>query len=74
MGKSRPPLVKAGLQKLLDGGIARFLQEARITTTVTVNNPLGDQLVETNYEIFEDVIAKVLINAWEWRRWRCSSR
>lgn len=63
--KSRPPLVKAGLQKLLDGGVARFHQECRITAAVTIDNPLGDRLVETNYEIFEDVVAKVLINAWE---------
>ncbi len=63
--KSRPPLVKAGLQKLLDGGIARFQQECRVNAAVIIDNPLGERLVETNYEIFEDVIAKVLVNAWE---------
>jgi len=63
--KSRPPLIKAGLQKLLDGGVARFRQEYRIDAPITITNPLGDQPLETNYEILEDVIAKVLINAWE---------
>lgn len=63
--KSRPPLIKAGLQKLLDGGIARFRQEYRIDAPIAITNPLGDQPLETNYEILEDVIAKVLINAWE---------
>ncbi len=63
--KSRPPLIKAGLQKLLDGGVARFRQEYRVDAPITITNPLGDQPLETNYEILEDVIAKVLINAWE---------
>ena len=63
--KSRPPLIKAGLQKLLDGGVARFRQEYRIDGPIAIANPLGDQPLETNYEILEDVIAKVLINAWE---------
>ncbi len=63
--KSRPPLIKAGLQKLLDGGIARFRQEYRIDAPIAITNPLGDQPLETNYDILEDVIAKVLINAWE---------
>src|SRR5205807_386093 len=26
---------------------------------------LGDLMIDTNYEIFEEVMAKVLINAWE---------
>jgi two-component system sensor histidine kinase/response regulator len=63
--KSRPPLIKAGLQKLLDGGVARFRQEYRIDAPITITNPLNDQPLETNYEILEDVISKVLINAWE---------
>src|ERR1043165_4480767 len=63
--KSRPPLIKASLQKLLEGGISRFLEDFRLTAPVTIDNPLGDLPVETNYEIFEEVIAKVLMNAWE---------
>jgi len=63
--KSRPPLIKAGLQKLLDGGVARFRQESRVDAPITITNSLGDQPLETNYEILEDVIAKVLMNAWE---------
>ena len=63
--KSRPPFIKAGLQRLLEGGVARFQNDHRLTAPVTIENPLGDILLETNYEILEEVLAKVLINAWE---------
>jgi two-component system sensor histidine kinase/response regulator len=63
--KSRPPLIKAGLQGLLEGSIGRFHEDYRLTAPVTIDNPLADLQIETNYEIFEEVVAKVLINAWE---------
>lgn len=63
--KSRPPLIKASVQKLIEGGIRRFNEDYRIAAPVTIDNPLGDLMVDTNYEIAEEVIAKVLINAWE---------
>src|SRR5258708_2218337 len=63
--RSRPPLVKAGLQRLLEGSVARFHEEYGISAPVVITNPVGDLLIETNYEIFEEVLAKVLINAWE---------
>jgi CheY-like chemotaxis protein len=63
--KSRPPLIKAGVQKLLEGGVSRFHEDYRLTAPVTIDNPLGDLLIDTNYEIAEEVIAKTLINAWE---------
>jgi CheY-like chemotaxis protein len=63
--RSRPPSIKANLQKLIDGGIGRFHYDYRLTAPVTVDNPLGELSLDTNYEIVEEVIAKVLINAWE---------
>jgi CheY-like chemotaxis protein len=63
--RSRPPSIRASLQKLIDGGIARFHADYRLTAPVTVENPLGDQMLDTNYEIVEEAIAKVLMNAWE---------
>ena len=63
--RSRPPLIKASVQKLIEGGITRFHEDYRLTNPVTIDNPLGDQQVDTNYEIFEEVLAKVLINGWE---------
>jgi CheY-like chemotaxis protein len=63
--KSRPPLIKASVQSLLEGGIARFHDDYRLTAPVTIDNPLKELVIDTNYEIAEEVIAKVLINAWE---------
>jgi two-component system, sensor histidine kinase and response regulator len=63
--KSKPPLIKASLQKLIEGGITRFTDDYGVTTPVTIDNPLGNLLIDTNYEILEEVIAKTLINAWE---------
>jgi len=63
--KSRPPFIKASLQKLIEGGIARFHEDYRLKAPVTVDNPLDDLMMDTNYEIVEEVLAKILINAWE---------
>jgi len=63
--RSRPPLIKASVQRLIEGGVTRFNQDNRLTATITIDNPLGDLPLETNYEIFEEVLAKTLINAWE---------
>ncbi len=63
--KSRPPLIKASVQLLLEGGISRFHDDYRLTAPVTIDNPLEDLMIDTNYEIVEEVLAKVLINAWE---------
>lgn len=63
--RSRPPLTKARLQGLLTGGVERFQEEYKATGSVTIDNALGDLMIDTNFEIFEEVLAKVLINAWE---------
>jgi two-component system sensor histidine kinase/response regulator len=63
--KSRPPLLKASVQKLLEGGIARFHDDYKLTAPVTIDNPLAGLLIDSNDEIAEEVLAKVLINAWE---------
>ncbi|HWL14568.1 MAG TPA: hybrid sensor histidine kinase/response regulator [Opitutus sp.] len=63
--KSRPPLSKGNLQVLLESSIARFRSEYKLTAPVTIDNPLGELVFDTNYEVFEEVLSKVLINAWE---------
>jgi two-component system sensor histidine kinase/response regulator len=55
----------AGLATLLRGGIDRFHSDYKLSAAVAVDNPLGELAIETNAESFEDVLAKVLINAWE---------
>ncbi|MEO6567705.1 MAG: response regulator [Opitutaceae bacterium] len=63
--KSRPPLVMASLQRQLEGGIGRFQADYGLNAAITVENPLGELMIETNYEIFEEVLSRILINAWE---------
>ena len=62
---TRPTLVKAGVDQLIEGGIARFHRDYRNTAPVSVDNPLGGMEVETNTEIVEEVISRVLVNGWE---------
>lgn len=63
--KSRPPLSKGNLQRLLENSVTRFRTEHKLNAPVTIDNPLGELMFDTNYEAFEEVVAKVLINAWE---------
>ena len=63
--KTSPPLTKGNLQHLLQGSIQRFHIENSLTAPVTIDNPLGEFIFDTNYEIFEEVVSKVLINAYE---------
>ncbi len=63
--KSRPPLSKGSLPQLLANSVARFNTEHHLTAPVTIDNPLGELVFETNYEVFEEVLSKVLINAWD---------
>jgi DNA-binding response OmpR family regulator len=63
--KSRPPSLKGNLQRLLESSIVRFNTEYKLTAPVNIDNPLGELIFETNYEVFEEVVSKILINAWE---------
>ena len=63
--KSRPPSLKGNLQRLLESSVARFRTEHKLTAPVVIENPLGELMFDTNYEVFEEVVSKILINAWE---------
>jgi two-component system sensor histidine kinase/response regulator len=63
--KSRPELTRVPLPRLIEGGIRRFHTDYKLTAGVTVYNPLADMEIDTNIETLEEVISKVLINAWE---------
>ncbi|MET0263592.1 MAG: response regulator [Rariglobus sp.] len=63
--KSRAPVVRCKLDEVLSSAIGRYQLEHGITHTVIVDNPLGDHPIDTNVEIFEDIVGKILINAWE---------
>jgi len=63
--KSRLPLSRCKLSEVIDSAVARYRLENKITQPVTIDNPLGDHPIDTHVEIFEDVVGKILINAWE---------
>lgn len=65
MVKSRFPTVKRPVSQLIAGATERYQIEYRITERVFVDNPLGDQAIDTHVEVFEDLLSKLLINAWE---------
>ncbi len=63
--KNRPPLIRASLVRMIDSGIRRYQIEYKNDQPITVENTLGDVLIDTNVEVFEEALAKVLVNAWE---------
>ncbi|MGA2017009.1 MAG: response regulator [Opitutaceae bacterium] len=63
--KSRPELTRVALTRLIDGGIRRFHSDYKLTAPVSIDNHLGDMEIDTNIETFEEVLSKVLMNAWE---------
>jgi CheY-like chemotaxis protein len=63
--KARPPVMKMNLRQAIDNGIARYHDDYKIDQPVSIDNPLGEMIFDTNLEVFEEVLSKVLINAWE---------
>jgi len=63
--QTRPHTSSVALQALLDGGIARYRSDHGIAAPVAVENPLGALAVDVHVESFEDILAKLLVNAWE---------
>lgn len=63
--KTRLSLIKGNLHRLIESGVQRYQAENKISTPVTIENPLGELMIDTAYEVFEEVLSKVLINAWE---------
>ena len=65
VGKSSVPVIKSSISQLLRDGVSRYKAEFKINQPVAIENPLGNLEIETHVEVFEDVLSKVLINAWE---------
>jgi two-component system sensor histidine kinase/response regulator len=63
--KTRLPLIKGNLQRLIESGVARYQADYKVEAPVKIDNPLGELAIDTHYEVFEEVLSKVLINAWE---------
>ncbi|HEY3755587.1 MAG TPA: response regulator [Opitutaceae bacterium] len=63
--KARPPLVKCRLSELIGGSVDRFRQDFQRDATVVVDPQVPDVAFETNTELVEEALSKILINAWE---------
>jgi CheY-like chemotaxis protein len=63
--KARLPLVRCKLNELLAGASERYRHDFNIAAPVVIDNPLGEQTIDTHVEVFEDILGKILINAWE---------
>jgi two-component system sensor histidine kinase/response regulator len=63
--KNRPPLIRASLARMIDSGIRRYQIEYKIDQPITTEHGNPEVLIDTNVEVFEDTLAKLLINAWE---------
>lgn len=63
--KNRPPLIRVSLARMIDSGIRRYQIEYKIDQPITTANGAGEILIDTNVEVFEEVLSKLLINAWE---------
>ena len=63
--KSRLPTSPCALQELIDGAIRRFRAETTVEADIRVTNSLGDILIQTHVEMFEDSLVKLFHNAVE---------
>ena len=63
--KNRPPLIRVSLARMVDSGIRRYQIEYKIDQPITIENGAGEILIDTNVEVFEEVLSKLLVNAWE---------
>jgi two-component system, sensor histidine kinase and response regulator len=57
--------LRVSVTHLIEGGIRRFHSDYKLTAGVVVVNPLEELEIDTNIESFEDVLSKLLMNAWE---------
>lgn len=63
--KIRPPLITTRLDRLIEGAVSRFHNDYKLTALVTVTNPSGRLEIDANTEVFDEIVSRVLINAWE---------
>jgi CheY-like chemotaxis protein len=61
----KPHVLKVPLDDSIDSSIRRFLSDYKVPAQVRVINPKPGMTIETNIETFEEVLGRLLINAWE---------
>jgi len=58
-------LIEISLQTMIENSIARFHGDHGLDAAVAIDNPLGNRMISTNVEVFEDALSKIVMNAWE---------
>ncbi len=61
----KPHFVRVSLDEAVEGAIRRFIGDYKVPAQVRVINPAPGMYLETNIETFEEVLGRLLINAWE---------
>lgn len=61
----RPHIAPVSLEDAIEGSVRRFKADYKVSAPVVVENPIPGQIIQTNNETFEDVLGRLLINAWE---------
>ncbi len=61
----RPHFSPVTVEEALDSAVRRFCSEYKVMPDIKIINPLPSLIIQTNLETFEDVLCRLLINAWE---------
>lgn len=61
----KPHLVNVPLDDSIESAIRRFVADYKVPAQVRLTNSTPGMTFETNIETFEDVLGRLLINAWE---------
>jgi CheY-like chemotaxis protein len=57
--------IDVSIQSMIENSISRFHGDNHLNAPVSIDNPLGNRIVSTNIEVFEDALSKIVTNAWE---------
>ena len=63
--KERPRMAPITINNLITGCLDRIRDEFQINLVASIDCATSDIEVETNVEIFENILGKLLLNAWE---------
>ena len=61
----KPHIIKVPLDDSIDSAVRRFMSDYKVSAQVRIVNPKPGMMIDTNIETFEDVLGRLLINAWE---------
>jgi len=65
VGKSQQKTTPRRLDELLQSSVARFQQAVHHPAGVEIENPLGDLILHSHVEVFENIVGALLMNGWE---------